>query len=287
MSSRLLAAFLLITLLLLDLPRPFRGVRPEAGCRPGPWAELGVRLLRCDEDSGRVALALGDPVTARHVAVLVPGLDAGLRHLEHPVDPHRGPLGWARALRSAARSADVAVVLWIDYRTPRTGSIDALFGRAARTGAAELARFLVGLRARHRGPAGLHICVVGHSYGAVVATTAAPVLPLGPDDDLVLLASPGAGVASVAGLGTAARVWAGRAVADWVRWVPPVRIGDLGHGPDPAAPAFGARALDTSGVLGHDRYFLPGTPAVAALAGVVVSRAAAPAPAPGRPGRGW
>jgi hypothetical protein len=101
----------------------------------------------------------------------------------------------------------------------------------------------------------------------------------------VLLGSPGAGVGSAAELGTPARVWAATAPTDWVRWVPPVRIGDLGHGPDPAARGFGARPLDTAGVPGHDRYFVPGSAMLADLAAVVtapLSRATGPGLLPDR-----
>jgi hypothetical protein len=173
MIKRQLLAFLLVTAILSDSARllpPFRDDGP--GCSPGPWEQLGIRVLHCDRERGDVVLALGDPRTARHVALIVPGVDADLRNLEHPVDPHRGPLAWARALRSAARSDDVAVVLWVGYRAPRAVGVDALFGRAARAGAVRLNRFLLRLRAQHRGP--LHLSVIGHSYGAVVAATAHP-----------------------------------------------------------------------------------------------------------------
>lgn len=274
MITRSAIAFLLVTTLLGQLPRSSEPpAQRDRDCAAEHWRQLGIRVLDCDpRGRGLIVLALGDPTTARNVAVIVPGVDVDLGHLEDPVDPHRGSLGWARALHSAAAAGgeggDLAVVLWVGYRTPRTGRADALFGAAARSGAPALSRFLIRVRAAHRGP--VHLSVVGHSYGAVVATTAAATLPLGAEDDLLLLGSPGAGVASVAELGTPARVWAGRARTDWVRWVPPVRIGDLGHGPDPADPAFGAQRLDTGGVPGHDRYFVPGSAALAGLVEVVL-----------------
>src|SRR5690606_29371670 len=98
---------------------------------------------------------------------------------------------------------------------------------------------------------GTSIGLVCHSYGATVCGLAAPDLPV---DDLVLLAAPGVRADSAAGLRTRARVWAARAPDDWIRWVPHVRLGDLGHGMDPADPAFGARPLPVDGVHGHDGY---------------------------------
>lgn len=248
----------------LLLTAPAVGEPPAAASCP--WPDLGMRVLHCDEHAGEIVLALGDPATARHVAVLVPGTGADLAHLEDPTDPSSAPLGWARALRAAAGD-DTAVVLWIGYRTPRLGTVESLTGAAAREGAARLARFLIGLRSRRLDAP--HLTLVGHSYGAVVLTTAAPRLGLGPGDDLVLLGSPGAGVRTTAELSTPARVWAATAPTDWIRWVPATRIGDLGHGPDPTAPSFGAHRLDTRGVTAHDRYFVPTTPALAALADVV------------------
>ena len=80
---------------------------------------------------------------------------------------------------------------------------------------------------------------------------------------------------SVAALRSPARVWAATADTDWIRRVPHVRLGDLGHGPDPAAPAFGASRLPTAGVTGHDGYFAPGSSTLRAIADLVSGRASA------------
>jgi hypothetical protein len=67
-----------------------------------------------------------------------------------------------------------------------------------------------------------------------------------------------------------ARVWAARGEDDWTRWVPKVRLADLGHGTDPTDPAFGAAVFDTGGAREHDQYFDPGTESLRALGRIAV-----------------
>jgi hypothetical protein len=241
-------------------------VRLDPACAADLAARLGpVGVLGCDPAGrGLAVLVLGDLAAAASVAVLVPGSDTDLARLHDPDRPHRRPLGWARALADAG-GPGLAVVLWVGYVTPDGLGVDAATGRLARAGATALVRFVAGLR----GDA--HVTVVGHSYGAVVTALAARDLAVA--DDVVLLGSPGARARSVADLGTGARVWAGRADGDWVGRVPHVRVGDLGHGADPADPGFGARPLPVDDVPGHDGYLLPGSASLAAVAAIATGRA--------------
>lgn len=235
-----------------------------AGRLAGADAEP-VRVLGCDPAGrGRAVVAIGDPATAADVAVLVPGADVDLATLDDPVAPQRRPWGWARALSEAA-GPGTAVVLWVGYETPQGLGRDAATGGPARAAVPALADDVAALRSRTGTPPP-HVTVIGHSYGAVVVTLAAAQLAA---DDLVLLASPGARAPDAAALRTSARVSAARGPDDWVRWVPPVSIGDLGHGADPAAASFGAELLPADDVVGHDGYFRPGSTALAALADVV------------------
>jgi hypothetical protein len=201
---------------------------------------------------------------AEHVVVLVPGSDIDLRTLDD--DPARRPMAWARSLAATA-GRSTAVVLWVGYETPQGLGYDAAAGRLARAGAP----LLVDEVAKLRAAGARHVTVVAHSYGTVVAGLAASALAA---DDLVLLGSPGVRASSVADLHTSARVWAGRAAQDWIRFVPHVRVGDLGHGADPAAPGFGALPLPVEGVPAHEGYLLPGSPTLAAIAAVVRGEAA-------------
>jgi hypothetical protein len=269
------ALFLLVSALWTVTAQPSAAavpppVRLDAACAADLGARLGpVGVLGCDPAGrGLAVLVLGDLAAAASVAVLVPGSDTDLARLHDPDHPHRRPLGWARALADAG-GPGLAVVLWVGYVTPDGLGVDAATGRLARAGAVALTRFVAGLHTGLRGDA--HVTVVGHSYGAVVTALAARDLAA---DDLVLLAGPGARAGSVADLDTGARVWAGRADGDWIGRVPHVRVGDLGHGADPADPAFGARPLPVDDVPGHDGYLLPGSASLAAVAAVATGRAA-------------
>ncbi|WP_245159091.1 alpha/beta hydrolase [Blastococcus sp. TF02A_35] len=246
-------------------------VPPPVGLDPTCAAGLAARVaparvLGCDPAGrGLAVVALGDPATADHVAVLVPGAEIDLARIADHRDPGRRPMGWAQALADAAGD-DVAVVVWVGYVTPGGLSLDAATGRLARAGAAALVRFVDDLPRRGG------LTVIGHSYGAVVVALAADELAA---DGLVLLGSPGARASSVADLGTSAVVWSARTTGDWIARVPALRVGDLGHGTDPTSPAFGARALPVGGTEGHDGYFRPGSAALTGLADVVLGRSPA------------
>jgi hypothetical protein len=224
----------------------------------------GVRVLGCDPvGRGRAVVALGDPATAPNVVVLVPGADIDLATLDDPVHPDKRPFGWASSLHASA-GPDTAVVLWVGYPTPQGLGRDAATGRLARAAVPALAEEVAALHDRAIRPP--HLTVIGHSYGAVVVTLAAHELEA---DDLVLLASPGARADDVPDLHTSARVFAARGPDDWIRFVPHLEIGDLGHGADPVDPSFGAVRLPADDVVGHDGYFRAGTASLAAMAAVV------------------
>ena len=104
-----------------------------------------------------------------------------------------------------------------------------------------------------------------HSYGSVVCGLAAHQLKA---KDLVVLGSPGMRAADAGALNTSARVWAAKAPTDWIDKVPYVRFAGLGHGPDPAAPAFGARRVAADDVPGHGGYFAPGTRSLRTFAAI-------------------
>lgn len=211
----------------------------------------GVRQSPDTAPYGPVVV-LGELATADRVAVLVPGVGVDPAHLDRPDQV----LGMARALRAEARrvrpSVRLAVVAWADYPAPSGLGVAAVTGTAARRGAPRLHAYLGALRRTTDAPVAL-FC---HSYGTVVCG----LTPLaGRVSDVVLYGSPGARVRSAADFGPDVRVWAARSDADWIRFVPHVRIGDLGHGTDPLAPAFGARRLPSGGVPRHGGYYAAGS----------------------------
>ncbi|NYI07733.1 alpha/beta hydrolase [Allostreptomyces psammosilenae] len=243
----------------------------------------GRRYLAFDpRGRGLVAEVLGDPESAEHLTVLVPGNDTDLAsYVADARAGRRGLAADARALhaeqRRLAPAAGVAVVAWAGYLTPDGLGADAATGTLARAGAARLEREVAGLLAARQGAAGgaerpVHLTAICHSYGAVVCGLAAGRLD--GVDDIVAVAAPGMRADTVAGLGTDARVWAMRSADDWIRLVPHLRLGDLGHGADPMADAFGARRLSSAGAEGHDGYAAPGGVALTNLALVAVGQGA-------------
>jgi hypothetical protein len=123
-------------------------------------------------------------------------------------------------------------------------------------GASALRPLVTGLAARDQ------VALLCHSYGSVVCGLAVHHLPV---TDIAVFGSPGMDAASVRQLHSGARVWAGRASGDWIRYVPHIQLLGLGFGPDPTAPAFGARPFSCGGT-GHSGYLRPGSMSLRNLA---------------------
>ncbi|QNP63141.1 alpha/beta hydrolase [Streptomyces genisteinicus] len=226
------------------------------------FAHLAGRSVLAFDPRGRgqVAEVFGDLEHARQVSVVVPGSDVDAGTADRASDPYGTPAAMARALRAAA-GPDTAVVAWTGYTTPVGVGLDAATGGLAEAGADRLARFTAGLTAAGA-PRPALFC---HSYGSVVCGLAASRAHA---RDLVVLGSPGMRAGRAADLGTTARVWAAKDPSDWISKVPNVRFAGLGHGSDPAAPAFGARRIPAERAEGHTGYFAPGTDSLAAFAAI-------------------
>ncbi|MGA4799091.1 alpha/beta hydrolase [Streptomyces lavendulocolor] len=205
---------------------------------------------------GRVAEVFGDLDRARHVSVVVPGVDTNLLTFQRTARKYAAPVGMAESLyaaeRAAAPGARTAVIAWADYTAPVGVGMDAAIGRLAENGAARLVSLTTAL------PGDSRVALFCHSYGSVVCGVAARRLPARVAD-VAVAGSPGMRAESAAGLGTGARVWAMRDADDWIAEVPYLDVGGLGHGADPVAPEFGARVLSAAGAVGHAGYFEPGT----------------------------
>ncbi|MFG1993377.1 alpha/beta hydrolase [Actinoplanes sp. NPDC048988] len=240
------------------------------GCPYATWAAQGRRFLAFDPTGdGRAVEVLGDLATASRVAVLVPGVDTVLADFDRGLGgvPRRAPGVQARALyeQLSKRSPGVAVIAWLGYDPPEgIGPAAATYGRA-RAGAAALVTFVRSLETQHPG---LAVTLIGHSYGSVVVGLAAPRLPR--VGDVIALGAPGIGASHAADLG-GARVWSALAPTDWIRRIPQVRLLGLGLGRRPSNPDFGAFALPTDGVAGHDYYLTPGSTTLRAVGDVVLS----------------
>ncbi|TNM37327.1 hypothetical protein FHP29_15905 [Nocardioides albidus] len=213
-------------------------------------AELIAFHPELHSGDGGVAVSFGDPDTADHVSVNVPGLTTDTTGLAGNLDKTHG-------LHEAALAegrGSVASVYWGDYDAPSGNPLNPLdplgqldFDSVALTDKAEaggdrLGGFVDGIRGSDQG-APAHLTVIGHSYGS---TTVGHALADGlPADDAVLLGSPGV-PAATAGQLTDAEVWVGSKDHDPVSLLGDGDRGGLGTlGHDPADAAFGGTRFAT------------------------------------------
>ncbi|WP_457029755.1 alpha/beta hydrolase [Kitasatospora sp. P5_F3] len=239
--------------------------RAAARAKADRYAALTGRQLLAFDPRGRGQLAevFGDLAAAERTAVIVPGSDIDLMTVDRASAPYGTPTGMAKALRAQAGDR-LAVVAWTGYTTPVKVGLDAATARLAQAGAPRLSRFLDGL-VPTTGP----VTVLCHSYGTAVCSLAG----LGPEQvtGLVAIGSPGMDVDRAADLRVP--VWvAQRNDEDWIGQVPNVSFLGLGHGADPEDPAFGARAVASTGSHGHSGYFAPGTASLANFAAISLGR---------------
>lgn len=164
-----------------------------------------LSLLTLDTSGKRVrtAVGIGDVDRANHVGVFVPGMgtrvDSKLE--QYVADADRLNASSVRALNLKGRSSEsVATVAWLGYDAPAEfadpGWQTVLDTDAAKAGAERLSSFTAGIETTRvaSGTTGAHLTVLGHSYGSTTAGIAADHAMTNTIDDLVLFASPGAGV---------------------------------------------------------------------------------------------
>ncbi|KWX08700.1 hypothetical protein TR74_13775, partial [Carbonactinospora thermoautotrophica] len=212
---------------------------------------------------GRAIVAVGNPDTAKHTAVVVPGLGTELNDIG-------GQIGRARRLARAAddmtpERGDVAAIAWLGYDAPELHNVAG--GGRAETGAPELDRFVDGIRAVH-GSEHRHVTVVGHSYGSTVVGEAAKRPGGLAADDLIVAGSPGMRVDNIDQLQIERRhVWAGSAEGDRVSGF----LGNFSHGPEPHEKDFGANryVVDTEG---HSDYWKDNSESLRNQARIVVGK---------------
>jgi hypothetical protein len=236
----------------------------------GGWSTLPrqVALFQM-RGRGRIADVNGHLPEAKHLAVYVPGMRTGLWDFDRLVTTRTEVLR-ARALADAD-TGEVTTITWLGYDPPRDlDVIGAAQEELARAGSAALSQFMRELV--DFAPPGVHVTVLAHSYGSVVAGLAARDYGLAAHE-LVVLGSPGMGVETADQLRLMAggRVWAAQAHDDPVTWVPRLEDHHLHlHGPSPTAPHFGAHVFPVSGT-GHASYF-EDEQCLSALAAIVLGR---------------
>jgi len=144
-------------------------------------AKVGSQGLLLGVDAagdGKVIIAVGDPDTARHTTVWVPGMgttmDSTLDNVERVLHLQQ------EADELTPAPGDVSTVMWLGYDAPET-DLSVVLSERSRQGAEPLNQFVEGLRATH-GDGSYHVTAIGHSYGSTVVGEAALTGRLQVDD---------------------------------------------------------------------------------------------------------
>ncbi|MFE0256153.1 alpha/beta hydrolase [Streptomyces sp. NPDC059010] len=201
------------------------------------------------KDDGRAVIAMGNPDTAAHTGILVPGTNTTMENVPGQLE-RIDKLQTTASAQSDGES--VAMVTWLGYDAPEAKLTD--FNSVDDTGRAEdaapdLRRFVAGIQASHDGSPS-HTTVMGHSYGSTVVGAAAAGGSGLVADDVVVVGSPGMTVDEAGDLQMdPEHVWVGAAEDDFVR----NHFAGYGLGADPKMTGFGGNnfRVDTSGHGGY------------------------------------
>lgn len=259
---------------------------------------------------GRKIVSIGDPTTAQHIAVLVPGLGSNYSNFDQPAF---SAMEWSASCLKAEIDRlypgnSSAVIAWLGYDAPQN-LVDAASSELASAGGNSLASYLESLRAKSQVPGGPALTVIAHSYGTVTAAYADVDQGLLSRDNLVFVGSPGVDFPRQKLVGN---IYAGENPNDVIQfsYVPrvyapnlgtmlrkvplpplapnasgpsfgnlgsPAGLIDIGHGNDPTSPQFGAKTFGTQGECGHAYFADPsnsGTEALANMARIVTGNTA-------------
>ncbi|MFF8099640.1 alpha/beta hydrolase [Streptomyces sp. NPDC016640] len=219
------------------------------------------------EKDGRAIVANGNPDTADHTAVYVPGTESDLEGIKGNIN--RMANVWRKA-NDEADGESVSTITWLGYDAPDGVVKDAPFEHYAYDGAPAFRNFMDGLDASRSGDSPGHTTVIAHSYGTTLVGAAAQTGHLNADE-VILAGSPGVKVSDAEELDVPkGHVWNAEADGDVVP-----DIGRWGHGGDgfviPSDPSFGANQMTTD-TEGHSAYWEETTQSLANQALVVVGR---------------
>ncbi len=209
------------------------------------------------EGNGRAIVANGNPDTADHQAVYVPGTTSNLGSIGGDI----GRMENLWQVASGQNNGSVSTITWLGYDAPQNIVKDSPFSHYADDGAPAYNRFLNGLDASRTADTDPHRTAIGHSYGTTLIGSAARQGDLNADD-VVLAGSPGVQVPKAEGLDVPqGHVWNQEAEAD-----PVPDVGRFGHGGTdwngpwtiPSDERFGANQLTTD-TEGHSDYWKENT----------------------------
>ncbi|MFI6345907.1 alpha/beta hydrolase [Streptomyces sp. NPDC050560] len=218
--------------------------------------------------NGRAIVATGNPDTADHQAVYVPGTTSNLGNIGGNID-HMTEL-WRRA-KAKDPSAEVSTITWLGYDAPQNPYTDSPFRHYADDGAGAYNTFMDGLDVSHATGSDPHRTAIGHSYGTTLIGSAARQGRLDADD-VIFAGSPGVEVGSAAEMDVPkGHVWNEEADGDWIpdigRWGLGGSQGRMGGGVfiNPSDEWFGANQMTTAaegsgpvatvGSHGHSEYW--------------------------------
>lgn len=206
------------------------------------------------EGNGRAIVANGNPDTADHQAVYVPGTTSNLGGISGDIG--RMVNVW-RVADAAPGNDSVSTITWLGYDAPQNIVKDSPFSHYANDGAPAFNQFMDGLDASHTGDSDPHRTAIGHSYGTTLIGSAARQGDLNADD-VILAGSPGVQVPKAEQLDVpSGHVWNQEADGD-----PVPDIGRYGHGGTdwdgpwtiPSDERFGANQMTTD-TEGHSDYW--------------------------------
>jgi Alpha/beta hydrolase len=256
----------------------YQAVTTQLNSSNGPKHYLGLL-----DEFGHGAVSIGNPDTASHNAIFLPGTGQDLSRLSVSDEIASAMRAAALTAGTGMTSADVAVTTWMGYDRPMNLSQAAFPGPAQRA-ADRLDTFENGLRASHVGRRSIDT-VIGHSYGSTVLGAAASGGHHLDADNVIAVGSPGMLVerADRLSLNSGAHVYAMRAGNDIIGFSGVVTEWTLGA--EPTAPGFGATRLAAdpgpTGPLGlpsvdaHSSYWSDGNRALQNFGAVI---AGLPAP---------
>jgi len=212
---------------------------------------------------GKAIVAIGNPDTAAHTAVYVPGTGAGLSGIGEDVGRMRSLWLAAQQLKPVGQ---VSAVTWVGYDAPDTLS-HAMSTSYADRAAPDFTRFLQGVTLAQGVNTNHHVTAIGHSYGSVVLGQADHQSGGLTAQDLIVAGSPGMHVANAKDLnGSPDHVWVAAAKDDIV-----TSLGSGVHAPivdtqgrptrvTPDDRGFGANRFTTDGSVGHSDYWSTDNP---------------------------
>lgn len=208
------------------------------------------------QGDGNVILANGNPDTADHVAVIVPGTTTNISGIGGNIN---SSVNLWQASAQQAPGAKVSTISWFNYNAPNNIYWQAPQDQYAHAGAPALQGFMDGSREAHLQATGgqtAHTTIIGHSYGSTLIGDTIKQNHDFPADDVIALGSPGMQADNVGQLGyTRDHFFAeGGGGSDNLVRIGGSAVGLGGDGNIPTSLGFGATVMDGN-VPSHGDYF--------------------------------